>query len=291
LDYFRQAIAVDPNYALAYQGLADNYSIADDVFAPSRDTEPKAKAVALKALELDDHLAEAHEALGAVLFWYEYDWLGAEKEFRRAIELNQNLAEAHTIYGWYLTCLGQPDKGIGEGVKAQALDPLAPEPVHVLSQDLYLARRYPEGVEQARKALDLDPKYFLAHLQLALIYLAQGKSGEAIAAARSARDDEPLADWTTAVLGMAYAVDGQRGESQKVLAEMNQKASRGWVPSYAFAEIYASLRDKSSTLDALEKSYDERAWFLTYLNTAPEFDFIRSEPRFQALLRRMNFPH
>ena len=154
-----------------------------------------------------------------------------------------------------------------------------------------MARRYPEAVEQARKALDLDPKYFLAHLQLALIYMAQGKSRDAIAAARSAREDEPLADWPTAVLGMAYAADGQRAEAEKVLAEMKQKASRGWVPSYAFAEIYAGLRDKSATLDALEKSYEERAWFLTYLNTAPEFDFIRSEPRFQTLLRRMNFPH
>jgi eukaryotic-like serine/threonine-protein kinase len=291
LDYFRQAIAADPNYALAYQGLADCYSIADDVFVPSRDAEPKAKAAALKALELDDRLAEAHEALGAVLFWYEYDWPGAEKEFRRAIELNENLADAHTMYGWYLTCLGQPEKGIEEGRKAQALDPLAPEPLHVLSQDLYLARRYPEAVEQAGKALDLDPKYFLAHLQLALIYLAQGKSRDAIAAAQSAREDEHLADWPTAVLGMAYAADVQRAEAEKVLSEMNQKASSGWVPSYVFAEIYAGLRDKSQTLDTLEKSYEERAWFLTYLNTAPEFDFIRSEPRFQALLRRMNFPH
>ena len=154
-----------------------------------------------------------------------------------------------------------------------------------------MTRRYPEAVEQARKALDLDPKYFLAHVQLALIYLAQGKSREAIAAAQNARDDEPLADWPTAVLGMAYAADGQRAEAEKVLSEMTQKASRGWVPSYAFAEIYAGLRDKPQTLDALEKSYQERTWFLTYLNTAPEFDFIRSEPRFQALVRRMNFPH
>jgi serine/threonine protein kinase/tetratricopeptide (TPR) repeat protein len=290
LDYFRQAIASDPNYALAYQGLADYYGVIDDVFVPSRDSEPKAKAAALKALELDDHLAGAHEALGAVLFWHEYDWPGAEKEFKRAIELNENLADAHTIYGWYLTCLGRAEKGIGEGRKAQALDPLASEPLHVLSQDLYFARRYPEAAEQAHKALDLDPKYFLAHLQLALIYLAQGKSRDAIAAARSAREDEPLADWPTAALGMAYAADGQRAEAEKALAEMNQKASRGWVPSYAFAEIYAGLRDKPRTLDALEKSYEERAWFLTCLNTAPEFDFIRSEPRFQALLRRMNFP-
>jgi predicted Zn-dependent protease len=121
--------------------------------------------------------------------------------------------------------------------------------------------------------------------------MAQGKSRDAIAAAKSAREDEPLADWPTAVLGMAYAADGQRTEADKLLSKMKQKASRGWVPSYTFAEIYAGMRDKSPTLDALEKSYEERAWFLTYLNTAPEFDFIRSEPRFQTLLRRMNFPH
>jgi tetratricopeptide (TPR) repeat protein len=210
---------------------------------------------------------------------------------RRAIELNPNLAGAHTLYGWYLTCLGRPENGIAESRKSQALDPLAPEPVQILGTNLYLARQYPEAVKQSRNVLDLDPKYFLAHLQLALIYMAQGKSRDAIAAAKSAREDEPLADWPTAVLGMAYAVDGQRAEAEKVLSEMKQKASRGWVPSYTFAEIYAGLRDKSATLDALGKSYEERAWFLTYLNTAPEFDFIRSEPRFQTLLRRMNFPH
>jgi len=291
LEYFRQSIAADPNYARAYQGLADYYGVIDDIFVPALDAWPKAKAAALKAVELDDQLAESHEALASVLFWHEYDWPGAEKEFRRAIELNPNLAGAHTLYGWYLSCLGHPEKGIAEGRKAQALDPLAPEPSHVLSQDLYLNRRYPEAVKQARNALDVDPKYLMAHIQLALIYVAQGKSHEAVAAAQSAREDEPLADWATAASGMAYAADGQRAEAEKLLAEMKQKASRGWVPSYAFAEIYAGLRDQPATLDALEKSYDERAWFLTYLNTAPEFDFIRSEARFQALLRRMNFPH
>ena len=130
-----------------------------------------------------------------------------------------------------------------------------------------------------------------AHVQWALIYIAQGKSREAITAAQNARQDEPPADWPTAVRGMAYAAGGQRVEAEKVLSEMNRKASRGWVSSYAFAEIYAGLRDKAQTLDALENPFEERSWFLAYLNTAPEFDFIRSEPRFQALLCRMNFPH
>jgi predicted Zn-dependent protease len=120
--------------------------------------------------------------------------------------------------------------------------------------------------------------------------VAQGKPSEAIAEAQRARDDEPLADWSTAVLGMAYAAGGKRAEAEKLLAELNAKASRGWVPSFAFAEIYAGMHDKLHTLDALEKAYEERSWFLTYLNTAPEFDFLRSEPRFQALVRKMKFP-
>jgi eukaryotic-like serine/threonine-protein kinase len=291
LDFLHRAIAVDPNYALAYEGLAEYYSIVDDVFVPARDAEPKAKTAALKALELDNGLAESHLALASVLFWYDYDWAGADKEFRRAIELKPNLAGPRETYGWYLTCVGFAERGIAEGRKAQELDPLSFAGAEVLSQDLYLARKYPEAERQARAALDLNPKYFLAHAQLALIEIAQGKSRDAIAAAQSAREDEPLADWPTAVLGMAYAADGQRAAAEKILAELKAKASRGWVPSYAFAEIYAGLRDRPQALGALEKAYEERAWFLTWLNTASEFDFLRSEPRFQALVRRMNFAH
>jgi len=290
LTYMHQAIDSDPNYALAYEGLATYYGIVSDVFVPDQDALPKAKAAALKAVELDDGLAEAHAALAAALFWYDYDWAGAEKEFRRALELNPNLASAHDIYGWYLTCMGSEERGIAEGLKTEALDPLSADAPTILSQDLYLSRRYPEAAEQARKALDLDPKYFIAHVELALIDIVQGKSREAIAAAQSAREDEPLADWPTAVLGMAYAADGQRPAAEKLLAGMNEKAGQGWVPAYAFAEVYAGLRGEGKTLDALEKAYAERAWFMTFLNTAPEFDFVRSEPRFQALIRRMNFP-
>jgi tetratricopeptide (TPR) repeat protein len=163
--------------------------------------------------------------------------------------------------------------------------------LELLSQDLYLTRQYPEAEQYARKALEIFPKYWIAHVHLALTYIAQGRSREAISAAQNARQDEPLVDWTTAVLGMAYAADGQRAQAEKLLTDLNAKAARGWVPSYAFAEIYAGLHDKPHTLAALEKTYDERAWFLTYLNTAPEFDFVRSESGFQDLLRSMNFPN
>ena len=228
--------------------------------------------------------------MASVLFWYDYDWPGAENEFRRAIELNPNLGEAYEFDGWYQTCAGSREEGVAVGRKAVAVDPLSINALEMLSQDLYLTRQYPEAEQYARRALEIFPRYWIAHVHLALIQIAQGRSRDAIAAAQSARQDEPLVDWTTAVLGMAYAADGQPVPTEKVLADLNAKAARGWVPSYAFAEIYAGLHDQPQTLAALEKAYEERAWFLTYLNTAPEFDFLRTESRFQALLRKMNFP-
>lgn len=290
LEFIRQAIAADPNYAVAYEGLAEYYGIVSEFFVPASDAMPKMKAAALKAVELDDGLAGAHTALANAEFWYDFDWPAAGKEYLRAIELDPNRAFTHETYGWYLTCLGSPEKGIAEGRKAEQLDPLSADMYQILSQGLYLVRRYPEAIEQARQALEVDPKCFLSHMQMGLIYVAQGKPSEAIAEAQRARDDEPLADWSTAVLGMAYAAGGKRAAAEKLFAELNAKASRGWVPSFAFAEIYAGMHDKLHTLDALEKAYEERSWFLMFLNTAPEFDFIRSEPRFQALVRKMKFP-
>jgi serine/threonine protein kinase len=290
LDYIRQAIAADPTYALAHEGLAEWYGIVAEFFVPARDAMPKMKAAALKAVELDDGLAGAHTALANAEFWGDFDWPAAGKEYLRSIELDPTRSFTHETYGWYLTCLGSPEKGIAEGRKAMQLDPLSADIYQILSQDLYLARHYPESIEYARKTLEVDPKYFLAHLELALIYTAQGKHSEAIAAAQSAHADEPRVDWTTGVLGMAYAAGGKRAEADKVLAEMNAKVSRTWVPAFAFAEIYAGMQDKLHTLDALEKTFEERSWFLTYLNTAPEFDFLRTEPRFQELVRKMRFP-
>ena len=290
LEYIHKAIDTDPNYALAYKGLSEYYGYAADVFIPEQEAMPRAKAAAQKALQLDDTLAEAHVALASVLFWYDYDWPGAENEFRRAIELNPNLGEAYEFDGWYQTCAGSREEGVAVGRKAVAVDPLSINALEMLSQDLYLTRQYPEAEQYARRALEIFPRYWIAHVHLALIQIAQGRSRDAIAAAQSARQDEPLVDWTTAVLGMAYAADGQPVPTEKLLADLNAKAARGWVPSYAFAEIYAGLHDQPQTLAALEKAYEERAWFLTYLNTAPEFDFLRTESRFQALLRKMNFP-
>jgi TolB-like protein/Flp pilus assembly protein TadD len=291
LDYLRQAIALDPNYALAYDGLATYYSIVDDVFMPAREACPKGEEAARKLIALDDSRAEGHSDLGAFLFWYEYDWAAAEKEMKRAIELNPSNAAAHEMYGWLLTSIGRAEEGIAEGRKAQELEPLEPEHADVLGEDLYLARRYKEAADQFRKALDLDSSYWLAHVGVAQADLQLGKPGEAVEAARKARQAEPLADWTTGTLVAASAAAGNRAEAEKVLAELTEKAKHGWVPSLAFATAYLGLGDKPRALTALEKAYDERSWQLTFLKTDPFFDPLRSDPRFQLLLKRLNFPN
>ena len=290
LEYIHQAIAADPNYALAYHGLAVYYTVAGDVFLPDHEAMPKAKEAAKKALELDETLSEAHTDLAAVHFWYDYDWPATEKELRRALELNPTNDYAREINGWYLTAIGRFDEGIAEGRKSQEIAPLSAEHGMLTGQNLYLARRYDAAAELLRKNIDLDPGYFLTHYWLGLTLVQQGKPREAIAAFQKARRAEPNADWAPAALAGAYVADGNRVEANKLLNELTEKSKRGWVPACAFALLYAGLDDRPRALAALEKSYDERAWSLTYLKTAPELDKLRREPRFKALLARMNFP-
>jgi|SRR5579871_218776 len=290
LDYLRQAIALDPNYALAYDGLAGYYSIVDDVFVPAREACPKGEEAARKLIALDDSRAEGHADLAALLFWYEYDWAGAEKEMKRANELNPNYASNHEMHGWLLAAMGRTEEGIAEGRKAVQLEPLDPEHADILGQSFYLARRHAEAVEQFRKSLDLDPKYWLAEVGMAFAYLQLGKPGEAAGIARKAHEDEPLADWATGTLIAALAADRKSAEAGKVLDELTAKAKAGWVPSFAFAVAYLGLGDKGRALSFLEKAYEERSWQLTFLKTDPFFDPFRAEPRFQRILERINFP-
>jgi len=160
----------------------------------------------------------------------------------------------------------------------------------MLGQSLYLARRYPEAEEQLHRTIDLDPNYWLPQTDLALTLLQAGKPKDAIAVAESARKVEPLIDWSTAMLAWTHAAAGDRAAAEKLVGELASKASHGWVPAYALAIGHLGLGDKARAIAELEKAYDERSWFLAYLKVDPEFDSLRSEPRFQALLRRMKFP-
>jgi len=290
LDYLHQAISLDPSYALAYHGLSYLYAAADDLYYPANEAMPKAKQAAIKALELDAGLAEAHTDLGGVHFWYDYDWAAAEKEFNRAIELNPSYAYGHEMRGNFLSAMGRLEAGIAASRKAQDLDPLSFESAAMLGWSLYFARRYNEADDQLRKAAELKPQFFLTHFFLGLNGLQQRKPLAAIEALQDGLQAEPDVAWMTAALAAAYVASGNRAAAHKLLDELNAKSGRGWVPSYAFVLLYTGMGDKDRALAALQRAYQERSQFVDYLKVAPEFDSLRSEPRFQALLQRLNFP-
>lgn len=290
LDYFHQALAIDPNYALAYQGIAGYYDLATDWLMPATEAAPKSEEAARKALEIDDTLVEAHASLGAEHFWYDFDWAAAEREFQRALELDPNYSDTHLSRGWYLVELGRFEEGISEGRRAEAIDPLNPTPAQVLGFDLYFAHRYADAATELRKCLDLDPNYWPAYYWLAMVYEQQGKFAEAIAAAQKARAIEDKIAAPLAELAHAYAASGRRTEARQALAELVARSKRSHVSKYLIAAVYAALGDKNEALARLDQAYAERSWYLGFLKNDPQVDSLRSEPRFQELVRRMNFP-
>jgi len=287
MDYLRQAVAADPNYARAYEGTSYAYQIADDVLLAPMEVMPKARAAATRASELDDSLSEAHEDLASVYFWYDYDWTAAKLEFRRAIQLNPQIPASHQNYGWALVTVGDAVNGIGEGRRAVEIDPLSAEAEITLAQDLYLQRQYGEALELVRKIINQQPDYPLAYWTLGLTYLAQGQVKEAIAALEKGRQVAPV-DYTTEVLAAAYAEDGNRAEAEKVLDELDERSKRGgYVPAYYLSYAYLALNDRDRALSALEKDYEQRSPNMTYLKLDPGLDRLHNEPRYHALLRKM----
>jgi len=290
LGYFRQALALDPNYALAYQGIASYYGLATDWLMPSTEAGPKGEEAARKALEIDDSLIEAHVDLASEYFWYDFDWAAADKELRRALELDPNYPQAHEVRGWYLTDLGRFDEGVNEGRRAQALDPLTLDITLVLGFDLYYAHRYDGAFTEIRKGLDLEPNYWPAYYYLGQVYQQQGKFLEAIAALQKARKIEDRIAAPLAELAHAYAESGRTAEARQALEELLARSKTGHVSKYLIATVYAALGEKSEALTRLEQAYSERSWYLGFLRSDPELDSLRSELRFQDLVRRMNFP-
>jgi serine/threonine protein kinase/tetratricopeptide (TPR) repeat protein len=286
---FRQAIALDPNYASAYDGIAYYYWFQNDGYLSPRDAMPKAKEAAQKALELDDTLPRAHTELANVYFQYDYDWAAAQREFRRAIELDPNYAPAREAYGDYLVSMGRYDEGIAENKRAVDLDPLSAEVNWILGLDFYLARRQNEAIEQLRKTIDLDPNYWLAHFSLGCAYEQKDQLSEAIRehqrATSLAQNNQTLGE-----LGRAYAVSGRRAEARKAAGRLEEQWKRTHLGAYDVLIIYAALGEKDKAFVWLERAYKDRTFFLIYLKVDPEMDPLRTDPRFQAFVRRMNFP-
>jgi TolB-like protein/Flp pilus assembly protein TadD len=285
IDYFNQAIAADPSYALAYGGVADAYVLLPSYTAGTpRECYPKAEAAAKKALELDDKLAEAHTSLALAIWLYDFDFSQATREFQRAIELNPNYAAAHQQYGNNtLSALGRFDEAIVEGKRAVELDPLS----LIINTDLgtnYLyARRYDEAIAQLRKTLEMNPGFYYAYLYLGQALEMKGARDTAIAEYQKARalNDDP------AVLGLlahAYAFSDNKIEAGKILEQLVQLSKQRYVAAYSFALVYLGLGDKEEALRWLEKSHQDRAGSdIGYIRVDPLLDPLRGDPRFEAL--------
>ncbi len=289
IEYFGRAIDSDPDYALAYAGLADSYNIlvSYSALAP-HDAFPKSKKAATRALEIDDKLAEAHTSLAFVRFGYDWDWAEAERGFKRAIKLNPGYAFAHNFYAVLLAALGRFDEAFEQIQNARDLDPLS-LPINTnLGWLLYLARRYDEAIQQYLKTIDLEEGFPLAHRRLAQTYEQNQRYSDADAeyqkAARSGEDVELLS-----ARGHFYAVVGEADKANELLMKLEEFAKSRYVPAYLIARIYLGLGDVDRVFELLDEAVDERYGYLAYLDVEPMFDRIRTDPRYEVLVRRVGF--
>jgi eukaryotic-like serine/threonine-protein kinase len=292
IESFQQAIKIDPNYALAYTGLAHTYTfMGTRGFAPPKETEQKVEWAALKALRLDDTLAEGHAFLGVHKF-INFDWTGAEKEIKRALALDPNSSFANTAYAGYLTGIGRADEALPYSIRAQELDS-TPRPGDG-AFSYFLARHYDKAIELYRKGLEKQPDNAQAHILLGEAYVANGMPEEGVAetqkgVALDATLDETPERWDRyPMLAYAYAAAGRRPEALKILSEQQRLAKQRYVSPYNFAIIYTGLGDKDQAFAWLAKAIEERAQLLSHFKSRPMFDPLRSDPRYAELLRKMN---
>ncbi len=287
--YFEQAIATSPNYALAYAGLADCYNLLSIIEAmPPQEAFPKARAAAVKALEVDDTLAEARTSLGWIKWVYDWNWAGAEQEFKRAIELIPNYVTAHDWYGVCLAQRGRFDEALSQLEQARRLDPLSLViPVHT-GWVYFYAGQYDRAIEQYQKALEMDPNYAWARAHLSQAYEQKGMYAEAITEMRRAMELSTNNHRHQAWLGHIYAASGDRGEARKLLAELLEKEKKQYVSPYSIALVYAGLDDREQCLAWLRKAAQQRVGRLVRLPFDPRFKKLRTDPQFIEMLRRTN---
>jgi len=283
--YYEEALRLDPNYALAYCGLADNYAYMGSVVMPEKEAVAKEKEFAEKALGLDPDLAEAHMSLG-IVFVGTYDWRNALKEFDRALELNPNLAFAYELQAWTVNGLGRFDEAIAKIKKAVELDPLNPFFQWSLSFYQYWARQYDDAIAQARKTLEMDPNSAITHVLLGLSFLKKGDAAGAIAELQKTKTPDPGA-WYQGYLGYAYAISGDRAKAEQASRELEELAKRQYVSPTAFATIYLGLGKKEKCFDWLEKAYEQQDSACWYLKIDQIYDSVRNEPRFRALMQKI----
>ena len=287
LDFYRAAVAKDPEYPLAHVGLAEDY-VALAVTTPDRrGMRDKAIESADKALSLDPNLPEAHNALAWVKFLADWDWAGAEASLKRALELNPNSADIHTNYGALLSILGRHDEAIAQGERALQLDPVSSDVNFNYASFLFSARRYDQALAQGERALELDPEFGGRTLIVARVYNARGMYDEAIAAYEKRRGRERAE--VSQDVAYAYARSGRRAEAERIIQNLLQRADRP-SGSYAIAIAYAGMGDRERALEWLEKAYEKKDNAMIRLKVDPEWDTLRGDPRFTDLLKRMRLP-
>jgi tetratricopeptide (TPR) repeat protein len=291
MEYFRHAIEKDPNYALAYAGLADCYNLLGAFgYVPPMETYPRGEAAATKALELDDKLAEPHASLAWAKAVYDWDWSGAQREFERALDLNPNYASAHQWYATYYNAMGRPDDNIRELKRALELDPLSLSINNALGYTLLCQHQYDGAIEQERKTLDMDPNLVRAHIVLGWAYLEQGRYADAITEAQKAPSEVGSPNGRFLLLSRAYRKSGKIGKARRLAEERKDLSKRRHVSAYEMANDYIGLDDKERAFEWLEKAYQERSLRPDIMRVDPCFDDLRPDPRFQALLRRVGLP-
>jgi len=294
IEYFAQAIGKDPDYAPAYTGLADCYTwLGVFGWSAARQAMPQARAAANRALQLDETLAAAHVSLGYVKALYDWDWPGAEREFKRALELSPGDADAHFAYSvTYLTPLGRLDEALAEIQRALALDPLSPYKITAGGMIYSDRREYDRAVEQFRKAIELEPSFYHAYDEMLAVEAVRGQPEAMEAVMQAMRAAFTNVD-DTSVRARLAARQGKRAEARGLVEHLIQECVRAQRPGkscYA-AQIYASIGEKDLAFEWLNKAYDERNPLLAYAKVMPNYDNLRSDPRFRALLHRLGLPN
>jgi eukaryotic-like serine/threonine-protein kinase len=291
IEYFRQAVEVDPGYALAYVGLAESYMpLGYWGYLPPREAFPTGKAWALKALEIDDQLAEAHSVLGIALLLYDWNLESGERELQRAIRLNPNYPRARQCYGEVLSWLGEFDAAGDQFRQALELDPLSALLHAVDAHYSYYDRRYEEVIPKCQKSLEIEPMFFWAHYVRGLVWEQLGRFEDAVESLQKAFQAAPQCFMFQAELGRAYAIWGKKDEARSILRGLERTREERYVPAYSLAGVYAGLADRERALLWLERAREERSAGLVFLYVDPAFDALRPDPRFQDLLRRAALP-
>jgi TolB-like protein/Tfp pilus assembly protein PilF len=291
VDYFQQALNRDPVYPLAYAGLADTYAYLSFFHVvPPRQAMPKAKAAAERALEIDDHLAEAHVSLGYVSFTYDGDWSAAGKHFEQALALNPIYSGAHTFYAFYLNSLGRSEEALAVAKRALDLDPASPAVSHSLAVQLYLARRFDEAIEQAHNTLEMDANFAISYQLLGEVHVSKGLYREGLLALEKFSALSRTSAISRALVGYSHARLGERSAALRIIEELTSASEHSFIPAFLYALVYAGLEDKDQAFGWLEKAYEERFNRLAYLKQDALWDPLRSDPRFIDMLRRLGIP-